>query len=410
MKKKDYKFLEEKLSELVDHNIISSEQCANAKDYFSNLKSEKKSLVTIFLSLGILLIALSVITLFAINWDTLSKSIKVIISFVPLVITSVMLYISMSTDDKKMKLYTSIIAPIAILATNSLISQVFHIQTEIYELILISTIMFLPIAFILRNYISIIVYGLGTIIYAFTAMDSAISDSLVILNTTIIAIPTVIYNIINYRNDKDDRKNLVMWVVNVCLVSLLLIKVEIVKPDSLIIYPFMIYLLTKFLFKKDNFVTKIISVCFILFLIISCTSTIFLSFVDDVELSFDTILLLVISGILFYLLKSYETPKDCLIGIFVLFLQFSGLDEELLIIIVNLMVGIYGIYNIVLGNKNNSNRNIKQGVALILLLILFRFISSDLSFAQKSVIFLLTGLGFMGGANYLNKKGGQKDE
>ena len=136
MKKKEYKFLEEKLTELVDNNIISNEQYAASKDYFKNVKNENKSIVTIFLSIGVLLIALSIITLFAVNWDSISKPAKVVISFIPITITSVMLYLAMYKDDKKLKLYTSIFAPISILATNSLISQIFHIQTEIYELIL----------------------------------------------------------------------------------------------------------------------------------------------------------------------------------------------------------------------------------------------------------------------------------
>ena len=164
-----------------------------------------------------------------------------------------------------------------------------------------------------------------------------------------------------------------------------------------------------YLFNKDNFVIKLFSIYFIGFLIITCTSSIFVSFAEDVELGFDTVILLLLSGVLFWLVKGYENPKDIVIAIFVFLLQFSKMDDELLFVLTNLLTGVYGIYNIVIGNKQNSNRNIKQGVALILLLILFRFVSSDLGFMEKSVIFLLAGLGFMGGAKYLNK-GGQKDE
>ena len=159
MNKKEYKFLENKLFELNENNIISEEQYKNAKDYFNNQTKPGKSIITIFTSIGFLLVALSVITLFAMNWEVISKEFKVIISFIPIVITAIMMFFSMKKEDKQIKLYTSIIAPISILATNSLITQVFHIQTEIYEMFFTSLLMFMPIAFILRNYLSILVYS-----------------------------------------------------------------------------------------------------------------------------------------------------------------------------------------------------------------------------------------------------------
>ena len=409
MKKKEYKFLDQKLTELVDHNIISNDQYGMAKNYFQNSKTENKSLVTIFLSIGILLIALSIITLFAINWDNISKSTKVIISFVPLIITSVMLYWSMNKNDKKIKLYTSIFAPISILATNSLISQVFHIQTEIYELIFTSLLMFLPIAFILRNYVSITVYGIGTIIYCFTAINNSASETITLFSAILVSIPLMVYNAINYFNNKNDGKNLLMWVINMCLITLLVVHLEILREDSFILYFYMLYLLTKLLYKKDNFVNKLFSFLFTSFLVISCTSPYMVSFAEDIEFGFDTIILIILTGLFFYLSKTYEEPKEYFIGAFVFLLQFLRLDKDVLFLFTNVIAGSYGIYKIILGNKSNLPKQTKQGVALIILLILFRFISSDLDFMEKSIIFLLSGIGFMIGANVMNKKGGQKD-
>lgn len=410
MKKKEYKFLEEKLTELVDNNIISKEQYGTAKDYFSNVKNENKSIFTIFFSIGFLLIALSIITLFAVNWDSISKSAKVVISFIPITITSIMLYFSMYKNDKKLKIYTSIFAPLSILATNSLISQIFHIQTEIYELIFISLVMFLPIAFILRNYISIVIYGIGTIIYCFIAVSSGYSQSLVFFNAILISAPLMIYNAINYINNKNDGKNLIMWLINMGLITLLLTHLELLREDTFILYFYMLYLLTKLLYPKDNYINKLFIILFTGFLIISCTSHSILSFVKDIELGIDTIVLTALTGWLFYLTRTYEEIKEYFIGTFVLLLQFSKLDQDTVFLFTNIITGALGIYKIFIGNKTNSNKQTKQGIALVILLILFRFMSSDLDFMEKSIIFLLTGVGFMVGANILSKKGGQKDE
>ena len=98
MNKKQYNFLNKKLVELNENNIISEEQCNDAKNYFLKQTKADKSIITLFMSLGFLLVSLGVITLFAINWDMLSKGIKVLISFLPLVITAIMLFFTMKKE------------------------------------------------------------------------------------------------------------------------------------------------------------------------------------------------------------------------------------------------------------------------------------------------------------------------
>ena len=82
-----------------------------------------------------------------------------------------------------------------------------------------------------------------------------------------------------------------------------------------------------------------------------------------------------------------------------------------LYVIANILTAIYGIITIIMGSKSNSIKEIKHGIAVILFLILIRFLSSDLSFYQKSVIFISAGICFMIGANIIKKRiGGKKDE
>lgn len=410
MNKKDYKFLDERLIELVDNDIISREQYTNAKQYYNN-KKDNKSISTIFGAIGVFLMALSIITIFAINWGDISKGIKVIISFIPLVITSGMLYIYMIKNDKKMQLYTSIFAPVGIIATNSLISQVFHIQTEIYELILTSLIMFLPIAFILRNYVSIIVYGGGTIIYAFAVIDSAVSENIALLRIFLIALPLIIYNIKNYMSDRKDGKNTIMWIINISLVTLFIFYKEIFRPDVFLIYLYMIYFITQTLFDKENILNRILSVLFIGYLIISCTTPFMVSYAEEIEFGFDTIFITILTAIFIYLSKSYKNAKEYFIFLFIFFLQYTRMDSDVLFVFINIIVVALGVYKIIIGNQQNSYKEIKNGVSLILLLILFRFVNSDISFMGKSIMFLIAGISFMIGSNIIKKRiGGEKDE
>ncbi len=410
MNKKEYKFLDDRLLELVNNDIISNEQYVNAKEYYYNKKANK-SISTIFGAIGVFLMALSIITIFAINWGDISKGIKVIISFIPLVITSVMLYIYMIKNDKKIQLYTSIFAPIGIIATNSLIAQVFHIQTEIYELILTSIIMFMPIAFILKNYISIIVYGAGIIIYAFSVIDTSVSENIALLRIFLISLPLMIYNIKNYINDKKDGKNIVMWIVNISIVTLFIFYKQIFRGEIILIYLYMIYFITKTLFGKDNILNKTLTELFVGYLIISCVAPFMVSYAEEIEFGFDTIIITMLITLFIYLSQAYKDPKEYFIFVFMYFVQYTRMNADILFVFVNIIALALGVYKIILGNQKNSYKEIKNGVSLILLLILFRFINSDISFMGKSIMFLIAGISFMIGSNRINKKiGGEKDE
>ena len=410
MNKKNYKFLEDRLIELVEHNIISNQQYENAKDYYNN-RTNSKSIATIFGAIGVFLMALSIITIFAINWGDISKGIKVIISFIPLIITSIMLYKCMKDDNKKMKIYTSIFSPIAIVATNSLISQIFHIQIEIYELIFISLIMFCPIAFILRNYISIIVYGVGTIIYSFTAIGYGVSENITLLKIFIIALPLIIYNVKNYISNKNDGKNIIMWIVNISLVTLFVFYKEIFSENVILLYLYLVYFITQTLFEKDNDLNRMLSLLFIGYLLISCTTPFMVSYAEEIEFGFDTLIITILIGVFIYLSKAYENPKEYFVFLFMFFLQYTRMDSDVLFVFINIIAIAFGVYKIICGNKKNSYKEIKEGIAVILLLILFRFVNADISFTGKSIMFLISGAGFMIGSKAMKKRiGGEKDE
>ena len=91
--------------------------------------------------------------------------------------------------------------------------------------------------------------------------------------------------------------------------------------------------------------------------------------------------------------------------------QFTGLQAEFLFVLVNLIAISLGIYKIVIGNQKNSYPEIKQGVSLVLLIIMFRFISAELSFGIKSILFLIAGTCFLLSGKVIKKKiGGNKND
>ncbi|MDD2627598.1 MAG: DUF2157 domain-containing protein [Clostridia bacterium] len=403
MNNKEYSFLRLKLSELVNNNIISTEQYIEADKHFQTNKKDKASLVTIFTAIGILLIALSIITIFAFNWDTIPKGIKVLISFIPLIITSIMMYKCIATKEYKISLYTSIFAPLSIIATNSLITQIFHIQMEIFEIFFISMLMFLPIMLTLRNSISLFIYGFCTIIYAMN-INSYLGESITLFRTILLALPLFIYNFINYIENKDCSKNVLMWFFNIIILTLILFLKEVLRIDAIIIYAYLLHLITIKLFEKENVISSLLRLIFIVYLLISCISSDVLGYVEYMQFDVDTLILSLIAGVFIYLSKVYKDIKEIFIFIFVFLVQYTKMDATLLFILINILTIAYGVYKIIDGNYKNVYGQAMQGIAIILILIMIRFMNSDLGFLTKSVMFLITGSSFIISANVIKRR------
>ncbi len=389
------------LLELLNADIITKEQYEKAEKYFTETKNDKLSTSGIFTAIGILLIAISIITFFAINWDDIPRALKMLVSFVPILITAVMFFFCIKNENKLMKIYTSIFAPISILATNSLISQVFHIQDEMYELILISMLMFLPLAFSLRTYISILLYGLGVVAYV-----CSIDSNLII--GVCLSIPLIVYNVINYIKNKDDKKNKMMWTINVVLISYLIFDQAIISSHSAMIYLLMIYLLTKGLFEKGSFLKSLLNIFGKLILLILCITPEINEWYLESSAGIDTIIITLIVGVLIYVFKIYKEPKEYFLILFVLAIQYLRLQPEYMCLVLNLIALAWGVYKIIMGNNNNSYKQVMAGTSIVLLLIFYRFLLSDLSFETKSVLFMISGIAFIIASRLIKKRMGGK--
>ena len=133
---------------------------------------------------------------------------------------------------------------------------------------------------------------------------------------------------------------------------------------------------------------------------------------EKFKFGIDAILFTFLSAVFICLTKVYKEPKEWFIFIYICLIQYLGiLKNEVLFILINTLVLIWGIYKIVIGNKKGQYKESKQGLAIILYLIFIRFMNADLTFAMKSVIFLLSGVGFMITANIMKKRiGGNENE
>jgi len=79
------------ISELLDAKIISSDVAQSINDYYQSKSSDKEGrLFLIFGIIGAVLVSLGLILIMAHNWDRMSRWLKLVIAFTPLVIGQVL--------------------------------------------------------------------------------------------------------------------------------------------------------------------------------------------------------------------------------------------------------------------------------------------------------------------------------
>ena len=173
----------------------------------------------------------------------------------------------------------------------------------------------------------------------------------------------------------------------------------------------MIYFITKTLFQEDNPLSKVLSSLFKIFLIISCIESFMVSYAEHIEFGVDTLFITLLTAVFIYLSKAYKDPKEFFVFISIVLIQYTKMPEDILFIFINIITFAFSIYKIVIGTKSNSYHEIKSGISIMMILVLFRFINLDLSFMQKSILFLIAGAIFIISANVIKKRiGGKKDE
>jgi uncharacterized membrane protein len=136
----------DELEKLRDESIITEEQFQEICSRLQNSKDKNRDLlVNVLIGIGIFLVALGIISLFAYNWDNIPNIARVLIGLIPTFISIGLLYKYM---DKKQTFYNvmvNVFSPFAFIATNAIISQTYHTQSTVFKIVIISLIMYIPI-------------------------------------------------------------------------------------------------------------------------------------------------------------------------------------------------------------------------------------------------------------------------
>jgi len=412
------------LNKLVSEGVITDDIASNIKKYYVREDSKSGNNLQVILAvLGSLLVGLGILLILAHNWDGLSKVIKSVLAFTPLVIAQAMtVFVLLKKKNSKMwREGVGVFIFLAVAISISLVSQIYHINGEFSSFMLTWMILVLPMIYILDSSMVSLLYIIGITVYVANVKVFKYDS----FANSLVYVPLIIFVFPHYYNllTKSKYSNFTYFHNWIIPLSLLFSVPMMVKGESEFIPLLFLSVLTIIYFvgkskylAYDNLIKNAYSIIGVLGMLIFMYVVSFDNYWSSLvnkdifkEINYNLFLSAVVFIIAFstsmkLIFGKYKfDPIDwgyilfiILFFIFIL-IEFNPFFAVLLINIYILFVGIFYIKK---GESHNDLISLNLGLLTIAILILVRFFDYDISFLIRGLLFILIGVGFFV-ANYL---------
>lgn len=146
--------LKKDIQNLLEAGVISEETAAKISAYYKGRESNATTrLLAIFGVIGGLLVGMGVVLIVAHNWDHLSRPMKTFFAFLPLLISQLVAGFSLwkKSDSTAWREGSASVLFFAIAACISMVSQIYNLEGELGDFMLIWMLLALPIVYIMRS-------------------------------------------------------------------------------------------------------------------------------------------------------------------------------------------------------------------------------------------------------------------
>lgn len=409
--------IQNELHELVTQKVITPEIAQNITNYITNKENEAPSkIIIIFGILGAILGGLGIILLFAHNWDDFSIFTKSCISFLPLLIGQAATALSLlkKQNDKAWTEPSAVFLFFAVGASMALISQIYNIPGNFSVFVLTWMLLCLPLVYIVNSSVVSLLYIIGITVYCFEKNTSfyANSTSDYWFWLLILGIIPHYYNLLTQKKSSNFT-SFHSWVVPIAIaVSLISIVQNTSEIQTFLLYTTLFsayYLLGKLdFFNSEKLINngyviigKISGLYLLYMASFRATWTEFINH-DPASKQFVYILLIVAILSTFYLLymviKNKKTTLEngfqytLIVSLVAYALGFAHVIIP--VILINGYVLFIGIQEISKGNQLNNLARMNFGIIIITILIICRFMDTDMSFIIRGILFIIVGFGF----------------
>ncbi len=410
---------------LIEKGIITDNVADDIRKYYSKDSTDSKDKLQLILAvLGALLVGLGILLILAHNWDSLSKSVKSVLAFIPLIASHLLiLYVLLKKSNEKM--WSEAVAVFnytAIAISISLISQIYHIDGSFDNFMLLWMLLALPIVYLLNSSMLSLLYIGG--ITVFVANTSRIN--IYSLHKSLLFIPLLTLILPYYYNllKKSKFSNFTYfhnWFIPLAVAFSFPFMVD-GHFELIILLLFSLFAIIYFIGKMQ--LLQYGSLLKNAYTIIGVIGTMVLLYIvsfedywsrlyrenDLMSFGFSTYfvgLILVIGSLL--LIKRIISRKGVFdpmdwaflaFAIFYIIVTYIDISISIPVVFFNIYILFIGVIYILKGEKHNDLIAFNLGLLMISILIIVRFFDYDISFLVRGLIFIILGIAFFV-ANFL---------
>lgn len=414
------------IKELINANIINSHTGEEILRFYSK-KSNYNKLQVSFAIIGALLVGLGIISIIAHNWDSISLSSKLIISFIPLIIAQLIGAFSLikRKDNKAFSESSSLFISLAVAASISLVSQTYNIMGSLDSFIFIWMILSLPLIYLFNSKSVAILYLIGITSYAWIHSFNINDSSYTYWVLLVLLLP--FYYAMYIHNKQANSFRVISWLLALSLLTCLgslafngagLISVAYISLFVLFIIGGDLFLASH----KNNAYTILGSVSLIFTLIAFSFDGFGLEIkqgnIANDMFSTNEYIAAIFVSILTSILLYYKYRENKILDIKIIDISYIvfilifivGISNTLVAtILCNILVLLISISKIYEGSKTNSLSTLNFGLISLMILIACRFIDIDISFVYRGILFILLGSGFFAINYYMLQKTKKND-
>lgn len=161
------------LPELIASGVLSAEAAEALRQHYAVTDSGEPRRIGFVLSaiLGSLLIGAGIILLVAHNWDFLSRPIRCVIAFTPLVLSQALaIFVLLRRNESAPWREAAATLNVAAIGTAiALISQTYQIQGDFARFILVWMLLALPVVYLFRTSVGLAIYFVGATVWVFSS-------------------------------------------------------------------------------------------------------------------------------------------------------------------------------------------------------------------------------------------------
>lgn len=416
------------IPELIKAEVINEETADKIREYYKskNTSTSNKLLVS-FGVIGSLLIGLGIILILAHNWDELSRTIKTILAFIPMLIGQVLCtYVFFKQRESiAWREASSVFLFITVGSCISLISQIYNIPGSIASFTITWMLLCIPLVYLLRSSIVSLFYIVGITYYHYYSNYVFYEDFKNYEYFILILLVIPHYILLLKENKEQNFIAFHNWFLPLSLGGSIIVftnnNEEFIFP-ALISFFTIIYLIGSLpIFDNKKFITNGFKITSAISSIIYLLTQSFKWFwVDLIKVKFEfkifsdyseiiaTIVLTIIAiSLLIYLIKThpnYELDIHQVLFIAIIPIFFIGLISSIAQVLINILLLVIGIFFIWKGNKKNHLGILNYGLLIISLLIICRFFDTNISFVIRGLLFVFVGIGFLVSNLFILKK------